>query len=59
MKKYTVNFNIGKVKYLVNFHNGAEFYKDNSEFYNIKTFKNKNKMNNFIKELESNNYCYV
>ncbi|HZK32869.1 MAG TPA: hypothetical protein VFC60_00055 [Tissierellaceae bacterium] len=56
MKKYNIMYNIGKVKYLVNYHDGVKTYKDGSKFYDIRIFSNKVKMNNFIKELKNNGY---
>lgn len=56
MKTFHINYNIGKVKYLVNFHNGISKHNDGSNFFDIRSFKNKIKMNNFIKELFKNGY---
>ena len=56
MKKYYVQYNIGKVKYLVNYHNGKETHKDGSEFYNIQAFRNKENMNDFITDLKKEGY---
>lgn len=56
MKDYNVMCGVGKVKYLVNFHNGKEKHKDGSPFYGIRTFSNKLKMNAFIKSLELQGY---
>lgn len=55
-KKYNIMHNIGKVKYLVNFHDGESFHKDGSAFFSIKTFKNKIKLANFEKELVSKGF---
>ena len=43
MKKYTVQFNIGHAKYVVNYHGGEKFHKDGSPFYDIAIFNSKKK----------------
>ena len=48
--EYNIMYNVGKVKYLVNYHTGKK-YKDGSKFFDIATFKNKKKMNDFINNL--------
>ena len=53
---YNVMYNIGRVKYLVNYYNGVDTHQDGSEFYNIATFKNKVKLNKFIKDLLKSGY---
>ena len=55
MKKYHIKYNIGKVKYLVSYHNG-EKHNDKSDFYNIKIFKNKKQLSMFENELISSGY---
>lgn len=49
-------YNVGKAKYLVNFHNGKSKHNDGSPFYDCKIFKNKIKRNEFIKELIASGY---
>ena len=51
MKKYNIKYNIGNCKYCVSYHNGVKLHKDNSPFYDIALFKNKQKMNKFISSL--------
>ena len=58
-KDYYIMYNIGRVKYLVNFHPpfyGSRKHKDGSKFYSIRTFKNKKKMAIFIKSLVNKGY---
>lgn len=51
-KDYNVMYNVGKAKYLVSYYSGKK-YEDGSKFYDIKIFKNKKKMEDFInKELK-------
>lgn len=58
MKVYHVMENIGKCKYLVNYHDGKKTHKDGSEFYDIALFKNKKALSKFVKELHDSNYIY-
>ena len=56
MKSFNIQYNIGKAKYVINFHDGKKKHPDGSKFYDIRIFKNKKKFDAFKKELESNNY---
>ncbi len=56
MKNFNLNYNIGKAKYVVNFHDGVKKHKDGSCFYDIEIFKNKIKLSIFIKTLINNGY---
>ena len=56
MKLYYITNNVGTTKYLVSFHNGTETHKDGSPFYGARCFKNKQKMNAFIKALTADGY---
>jgi len=55
-KNYYVQYNVGKVKYLVNFHDGVKTHKDGSEFYDIETFNNQKDLKEFISELTKKGY---
>ena len=55
-KKFNIMYGIGKVKYVVNFHDGVKKYKDGSDFYDIKIFKNKIKLEKFRKSLLKRGY---
>ena len=48
--------NVGKVKYLINFHDGQKTHQDGSEFYDIEFFSNKRKLAQFEKQLINNGY---
>ena len=56
IKTYNIQYNIGKCKYVVNFHDGIKTHKDNSLFYDIAIFTNKVKLTKFIKELTNKGY---
>jgi hypothetical protein len=55
-QKYRIQYNVGKVKYLVSYHDGIKTHEDGSEFYDIQTFTNKKKMNDFVKKLSKEGY---
>jgi len=56
MKKYRITYNVGKVKYLVSYHDGTKFHKDGSAFFDLAIFKNKRKLDKFVKELIKQGY---
>jgi len=56
MKKFRVQTQIGKAKYVVTFHDGIKKHPDGSEFYDITTFKNKKKLNLFVISLLDSGY---
>lgn len=56
MKIYYENSSIGKVKYIVNFHDGVKTHKDGSKFFDIRLFTNKVKKQAFINKLISLGY---
>jgi hypothetical protein len=56
MKVYSVQYNIGKCKYCVSFHDGIKKHQDNSPFYDIKLFKSKQKMNQFTASLRKHGF---
>ena len=55
-KYYRVMYGIGRAKYVVNFHDGKKKHRDGSSFYDIKLFKNKEKLNKFIATLRKKGY---
>ena len=50
--------NVGRAKYVVNFHDGVKTHSDGSEFFDIAIFSNKKKMKDFIKSLKVDGYIY-
>lgn len=59
MKQFSILNNIGKAKYVINFHNGEKKHKDNSPFFDIAIFKNKRTLEDFTKKLNSEGYKKV
>lgn len=56
MKRYNLDFNIGRSKYVVNFHDGVKTHKDGSPFYDIAIYSNKRKMEAFVRRLQKLGY---
>ncbi|MFZ4546813.1 MAG: hypothetical protein ACOYN4_05240 [Bacteroidales bacterium] len=56
MKTFSINYNVGRSKYLVSFKNGIDKYKDGSDCLNINIFSNKKKMGKFISQLTTEGY---
>jgi hypothetical protein len=55
-KKFYIQTNIGKAKYLVSYHDGIKKHNDGSEFFDIAIFKNKKLLNIFVASLVSDGY---
>jgi hypothetical protein len=56
MEVYYIQRNVGKVKYVVNYHDGQKKHPDGSPFYDVQTYKNKKTMENFITLLVRQGY---
>lgn len=56
MKRYNLSFNIGRSKYVVNFHDGVRTHKDGSPFYDIAIYRNKRQMESFVRRLKKLGY---
>ena len=56
MKNYYLMFNIGSAKYVVNYHDGNKTHRDGSPFYDIATFSNKQKRDQFVNNLIAKGY---
>lgn len=56
MKTFNIQYNIGKVKYVINDYDGVSTHKDGSKFYGIHTFHNKKKFEACIKSLKAQGY---
>jgi hypothetical protein len=54
--KYNIQYNIGKVKYLVSWYEGVKKHKDGSEAWDVACFKSKVKMNQFISKFRKDQY---
>lgn len=58
-KHYNIKKNVGKVKYLISFHNGKKMHKDGSQFFDIRCFSNKKQANAFEKDLIQKGYIQI
>lgn len=56
MKRFSIQYGIGTAKYLVSFHDGVTKNRDGSEFFGIRIFKNKKKLNIFVETLRRDGY---
>ena len=56
MNRYNIQYNVGKAKYLVNYHHTNKKHADGSDFYDIAIFTNKVKLNAFVKSLAQKGY---
>jgi len=50
MSKCYLQENIGRSRYVVNYHDGEKMHKDGSPFYDIKIFRNRKKARAFMTE---------
>lgn len=55
-KVFNIRYNIGRAKYVVSAHDGVQTHKDGSPFFDCAIFKNKRKMDAYVKELRENGY---
>lgn len=59
IKSFYIRYNIGKAKYVVNYHDGKKTHPDGSEFFDIEIFKNKKKLAAFVAELKKQYYVEI
>ena len=57
-KRYNIMYRVGRIKYLVSFHDGIQEHKDGSPFFDIKIFRNIKDLEKFEKELLGSGYKY-
>lgn len=57
-KLYTTQMNVGRAKYVLNYHDGSKTHKDGSPFYDIDIFSNRKDFDKAVKKLESEGYKY-
>lgn len=56
-KRYNTMTNVGRAKYVVNYHDGIKTHKDGSPFYDIALFSNEKAFSRFIRSLEQDGYA--
>jgi len=57
-KLYTTQMNVGRAKYVINYHDGSKTHKDGSPFYDIDIFSNRKDFDKAVKKLEFEGYKY-
>lgn len=55
-KQFNTMYNIGKSRYVINYHDGVSQHKDGSPFFGIMIFRNKKIFNKARKELIAEGY---
>lgn len=55
-KVYREMQNVGRSKYLVNFHDGEKQHRDGSPFFDLRIFSNKRKKTAFVRQLRTAGY---
>lgn len=55
-KNFNIMENIGKCRYVINFHDGAMTHRDGSPFYGIRIVSNKRALNREVKALKADGY---
>ena len=56
MKQYYVQYNVGRCKYVLSFHDGVSTHADGSPFYDVRLFRNKKRLQESIRNLEAEGY---
>ena len=59
MKRFYRQDNIGKAKYTISYCDGIQKHNDGSDFFGIRIFKNKIKLNEFIQSLFNQGYKLI
>jgi len=57
MKTFNIQNNIGKAKYVVNFHDGVKRHKDGSNFFDVVIFRNKKSLTAYLSQLKKEGYA--
>ena len=56
MKRFYEMQNVGRSKYVVNFHDGEKKHADGSDFFDVRIFSNNRSKERFVKELQTAGY---
>ncbi len=57
VKVYNTMRNVGRAKYLVNYHDGIKSNKDGSPFFDIAIFSNQKELKQFVSQLKNDGYA--
>jgi hypothetical protein len=55
-KRFYQQDRVGSAKYTISYHDGKSKHEDGSDFYDIKTFRNKRDLNQFRQKLLAEGY---
>lgn len=55
-KVFNLQQNIGRAKYVVNFHDGRSMHADHSPFFNTRIFSSKKRRDAFLTSLNAQGY---
>lgn len=50
-KTFTIVHNVGRAKYVANFHDGVKAHDDGSPFFDVRIFTNKKALARFTREM--------
>lgn len=53
---YSIQLNVGRARYVVNFHDGKKAHRDGSPFFDVRTFSRKQRMDAFVRDLRRSGY---
>lgn len=59
MKTFNFIQNVGRAKYIINYHDGVKKHKDGSDFFDINIFSNKKDFFRRMDELQKEGYKYL
>jgi len=59
MKKYFIQNNIGRAKYVVSHHDGVKLHNDKSPFFDVAIFNSKRNMEAFTTKLKAAGYVEI
>jgi hypothetical protein len=57
-KMFDEMHNVGRAKYVVNFHDGVKTHEDGSPFFDIRLFSNCRKKDRFVRDLQRQGYTH-
>ena len=55
-KCYHLRFNVGRVRYAINYWDGVKLNRDGSPFFALQTCSSKKAVSKFVRKLESEGY---
>ena len=59
MKTYKIDYNIGKIRYVLSYNDGIKTYQDGSLFYDVRCFSNKKHLDRMVKGLIKDGYKLI